>query len=170
MPSAFENPREIYSTNANYLENWDLVEFTVQEKKDVKTSIVSDATYIYYIQVPRLQYQFSQTVKLTFTDRQSYAAAQREPPTSVSAMTDYARGLSLVNLPNAIAPVTGAFYSGTKINDWLATGHTFRMLTDGIFEVQVHMEAYSDFIWDRTNACRTQMLKATNVTATSPEV
>lgn len=168
--SAYENPREIYSTGSSYLDNWYLVDFTCEEKTDTATTIVNNSQGTFYVECPRTQYIFTQVVRLTFTDRESYAASDRVPATSMSEWTSNADSLSKVDLADAAALVYSSFTGAAKINHWMQTKHEFTMDPEGVFNVDIHYIAYSDFIWNRAKCHKVMMSAMTKVTATSPEV
>ena len=108
---------------------------------------------------PRTQYKFRQTVGIPFTDPESYKDSSRTPPTAYSALTLTSNSsISFFALPDSMGTnpqwSNTIYTSYTAVSQWMIKEHKCTEITQGAWEVEILLEAFSDYIWDMANAYR----------------
>lgn len=156
-----DNKKTTYRNASIFLKKW-----TLEYQRDEAPIIVPDpsqANVAWKISGPRGRYVCYQTVARRFTDPDSYAADERKPYTSFSEMTAGATTWSKVDLPAAMGTTSKqytSFKTCSKMNDWNVTGHKMTRIADGVWEVEVTLMAFSDYIWNKSQMTKVKIAAA----------
>lgn len=156
MSFNYDNPKQAYSaTAARYLKS-----FHIDTQTDVDAFNVTDpadATKLYQITAVKTRYVFTQVVAQRFTDPSTYGEIHRTPPETLTGLQN-TLAFSRVNLPDVMETDTpgriyidGTTNDGGLINNWMIQEHSVLCVAPGVWEENVTMIAFSDFIWDTSS-------------------
>jgi hypothetical protein len=151
-----------------------MVNFSCQEITEERHVRITDpaTSTDWDVFCPRTMYVFRQKVRTRFSDPMSFSPADRQPPRTLAAATAFAEPLSKIDLPHAVSSIYQGLQPAAKVGVWMAEQFTVAP-TDpaagGVFNVDVDMVAYSDYIWNRSAFRKKKIQTAAEVTTSSPE-